>query len=169
MITSRGCPFRCLFCSVRGEMRLRSPENVLDEMEEATKNHGIQEIDIYDATFTADRARTMEICEGILKRRLDLLWSVRTRIDLVDEELLQIMGRAGCWIALYGIESADPGILKTLKKDIDLNRVREVVEATKRAGMSAFAFFILGSPGETVDTIKKTIHFAKGLNLDYSI
>ena len=167
MITTRGCPYRCLFCSVRGKLRLRSAANVLEEMEVCNREYGIREIDIYDSTFSVDRKRTLEICDGILKRNLDIVWGVRTRIDLVEEDLLKAMGRAGCWVAMYGIESADPDILKTLKKGIELTRIKEIVKATKRAGISPFGFFIIGSPGETEETIKKTIRFAKELDLDY--
>ena len=167
LLTSRGCPFKCIFCAQRGKLRLRSAENVLDEISECYERYGVREIDLFDTTFTADKARVREICRGITDRGLDLEWTLRTRCDVVDRDLLQTMAGAGCRLIMYGIESADEGILKTLNKNISIERIRDVIGWTHEAGIATLGFFMLGSPGETHETVARTIRMARDLDLDH--
>lgn len=168
-ITSRGCLFHCIFCDLKKDnWRVRSPKNVVDEMEECYRKFGVREIYFYDSAFTTNRKRVFEICREIRKRELDISWSVQTRVDCVDEEMLKEMSKSGCIRLMYGIESADPEILKTLRKGIGIDRIRKVIGWTKKYGMEATGFFIIGSPGETQETARKTIQFACELPLDWA-
>lgn len=169
MITSRGCPFKCLFCDRPhlGKMfRFRSPKNVVDEMEECIKM-GIFEYLIYDDTFTINKQRVIGICDEIISRKLNIGWDVRARIDTVDLPLLIKMKEAGCERIHYGVESGSPRILKILRKDVNLDKVRRIFKETKEAGISTLAYFMLGNPSETREEIMQSIRFSRELNADY--
>ncbi|MBZ0252310.1 MAG: B12-binding domain-containing radical SAM protein, partial [Candidatus Methylomirabilis sp.] len=167
MITTRGCPFKCIFCSAQGKLSLRSAENVLEEIERNYHEFGVREIDFYDTTFTIDKERVVRICQGIRDRGLDILYTVRTRTDLMDEEMLREMKASGCWMIMYGVESSDPEILTVMKKDADVDDAFRTVRMTRRVGISPFGFFIFGAPGETKDSIRRSIDFAKKSGFDY--
>ena len=170
-VTGRGCPYRCAFCSSKvinkGKMRLRSVQKVVDEIEYLYKKHNIKALKFVDDTFTAIPERTIELCKEIRKRKLKIKWGCDTRVNTLSPELLKEMKKAGCCLIKFGIESGDEKILKIIKKDITINQVREAVEMTKKAGIEAHGFFILGNPYDTEETIQKTIDLAKDLNLDY--
>jgi anaerobic magnesium-protoporphyrin IX monomethyl ester cyclase len=168
MVTSKGCPMDCLFCEA-GQTRYnpRSIERVVDEMEECYSRFGIREIDVFDYEFLINRKRAIGICREMQRRKLDLLWACRSRIDSVDEELLKEMAAAGCGRIYYGIESGDEEMLRRVNKRITLDQVRESIRLTRKHGIRSLGFFLIGSPGETRATIKKTIKFAKSLDLDY--
>lgn len=169
MITSRGCPFKCLFC-LRPHfgkiLRTRSARNVADEIEEC-KKMGINEIFIYDDTFTVMRQRVMDICNEIKKRKIDISWDIRTRIDTVDEELLKEMKSAGCQRIHYGIEAGTQKILNILRKGITLEKAEAVIKMTRKIGIQTLAYFMIGSPEETKEDILKTFEFAKKINPDF--
>lgn len=168
MVTARGCPFRCIFCDLKkAKFRMRSPKNLVDEIEECHRDYKVREIDFYDSSFTVDKNRVLAICQEIRKRKLDIDWSARTRVDCVDKEMLRELAKAGCVRIMYGIESADPKILKTLRKGIDLERIKKVIGWNKEYGMEALGFFMIGSPGETQATAARTIKFACELPLDW--
>jgi anaerobic magnesium-protoporphyrin IX monomethyl ester cyclase len=169
MITSRGCPYKCLFCHrphLGKKFRARSAANVVHEIEECI-NMGIKEILVYDDTFTIDRQRVIDICRLILERNLNFTWDIRTRVDTVDLEMLRALKKAGCERIHYGIESANPPILKVLRKGITLPQVESAFNMTKKAGISTLAYFMIGSPGETREQIMNTIGYAKRLEPDY--
>jgi radical SAM superfamily enzyme YgiQ (UPF0313 family) len=169
MITSRGCPYRCIFCDrphLGKKFRARSAKNVVDEMEECVKM-GIGEILMYDDTFTIDRQRVVDICNEIKKRELDILWDVRARVNTVDYELLKLMKSAGCTRIHYGVESGNPEILKVINKGITMEQAEKAFEATKKAGIETLAYFMFGNPRETKETMLETIRFAKKLNPNY--
>lgn len=165
LITSRGCPFKCFYCQpVHGEMfRARSPDNVVDEIEDCINKFGIQEIQIYDDTFTLKPKRVNAICDEIINRRLNIILDCRTRIDLVTKALLTKMKSAGCERIRYGIESGDQQMLNIMKKGVTLDQVATVFEWTREAGIETYAYFMIGSPGETLEKIQKTIDFAEKL------
>ncbi len=168
MITSLGCPMHCTFCEAgQTAYNPRSPERVLDEMQECYEKYGVREIDIFDYEFPRLRPRTRAICEGIISRGLDITWACRSRIDSVDEELLDLMHRAGCRRIYYGIESGLQEMLDKVRKDITLQEVRKTIRATQERGIRPLGFFLIGLPGETVRTVKATVKFAKSLDLDY--
>jgi len=169
LLTSRGCPFRCAFCEQGSKrFRPRSPGLVADEIEACVRDHGVREIDVFDSAFTIRKDRVLAICDELVRRRLDVVWAARSRVDCVDAEMLAAMRRAGCARLYYGIESGDPEILRRLRKDADLDRVRTVVAQTRRAGIHAFGFFMVGSPGEDAGTVQRTVRLALDLDLDYA-
>lgn len=169
MITSRGCPYRCTFCdrSVFGEkFRARSAKNVADEIEFLIKNYKIKEIKFYDDLFTFDKKRVIDICDEILKRDIDISWSCSSRVDSVNLELLKKMKNAGCWQIDYGIESGNQNVLNKMRKGITLKQSEQAIFWTKKAGIKARAFIVIGMPGETKKSIEDTIKFVKKLPLD---
>jgi anaerobic magnesium-protoporphyrin IX monomethyl ester cyclase len=168
MLSARGCPYQCIFCDLNTrEFRMRSADNFVDEIETNYKEFGIREFDIYDSSFTIDNQRVLRICEEITRRRLNVFWTARSRIDTVDRDLLCTMSKAGCHTIMYGIESAHPGILRSLNKYNDADKVKQVISWTKNCGIKTLGFFMLGSPGETFETAAKTIHLMSALDLDY--
>ena len=170
MFTSRGCPFQCAFCDrphLGKKFRARSARSVVDEMEECLRL-GIDEILIYDDTFTVDRQRTLDICAEIIKRRLKFVWDIRARVDTVDEEVLRNLKQAGCARIHFGVESGTEKILKVLNKGIHLTQVEIAFKAAKKLGIETLAYFMIGAPTETRADIFKTIKFAKKLNPDYA-
>lgn len=169
MMTSRGCPYNCLFCdrSQGNIFRARSPKNIVDEMEECL-NMGIKNIFVHDDTFTLDRERAISICDEILKRKLNVHLIIRTRADLVDNGLLGKLRSAGCEKVHYGIESGNERILKILKKGITKEQVENAVKNTKENNMEVLGDFMIGSPGEKEKEILETIDFAIRLDLDYA-
>jgi len=172
MITSRGCPFRCSFCSSSrlfgGYWRGRSPENVLEEMKTIYEDYGIKNVEFMDDTFTLDRKRAEKICEGIIKEGWDISWGASSRVDTLSRKLVEKMKEAGCWILFLGIESGSQRILDAIGKRITLEQVRKAVKIVKDAGIQVLGSFIIGFLQDTVETIKMTINFAKKLNLDYA-
>ena len=167
--TSRGCPYRCLFCDRPnlGKMfRCRSAKNVVDEFE-LCKKMGIDEVLIYDDTFTVNRQRVADICDEIIRRGLHIGWDIRARVDTIDLELLKKMKQAGCMRIHYGIESGTEKILKVLRKGITLEKAKEAVALTKKVGIETLAYFMIGAPTETKEDIEETISFMKELNPDF--
>lgn len=172
IITTRGCPYSCTYCShaVFGrKIRMRSSENVLDEIEYLYNNFGVRSLVFVDDTFTIDRNRVKKICEGIAEKALDLKWSCWTNVNTIGEDIdmLKQMKKAGCMRISYGVETGDPELLKQIKKPITLEKVGETFELTKRAGLETLAYFMIGLPGETKASIKKTKEFVKKINPDY--
>ena len=169
MLTSTGCPFNCKFCNESGgKYKPRKLSNVISEIKECHDKYGIKEIDFFDRTFTIDKKRVKEICDEMIKNKLDISWSCRSRIDTVDRETLEIMKKAGCFAVFYGIESADEKVLKNLNKNITVKQVKDVIRLTRDAGIKPLGFFMFGSPGDTEESMKKTIDFAASLNLKYA-
>lgn len=167
MVTSLGCPYSCTFCEAgRTVYNPRSPMTVVNEMEECYKRYGIREIDIFDYDFTIDKKRTITICREMKKRKLDILWACRSRVD-IDRELLREMKEAGCGRIYYGLESGSQEILNKINKGITLEQIRKTIRHTKELGMKTLGFFLIGAPGETKKTVKETVRFAKELDLDY--
>lgn len=169
VMTTRGCPFCCEFCSnaVFGmSYRERSPENVLDEVEEAL-SFGYDRIHFADDVFTLNRERMLRLCDGIASRGLNFKWECLGRVDSIDNETAKAMKMAGCNRIFFGIESGNDSILQLMKKKITAKKARLAVEAAGSAGLETGAFFILGYPGETDDTLLDTIRFATSLPVDY--
>lgn len=169
MITSRGCPFKCLFCDrphLGKLFRARSAVNVVEEMEECA-NMGIKEIFIYDDTFTVNRQRVIDICNEIKNRGLDMIWDIRARVDTIDEALLKEMKQTGCERIHFGVESANQRILEILRKNITIKQVENAFKLCKKTGITTLAYFMIGSPSETCEEIEQTIEFAKKLNPNF--
>ncbi len=171
IITSRGCPYKCSYCSkpiFGNKFRGQSPERVVEEVAYYKERFGIKELAFYDDVFTLNKKRAHAIADGIMKRGLKILWTCETRVNLVDRELLRHIKQAGGYSIAYGIESGSQEILNTLDKDISLEQVEEVVRLSQEAGLQTIGYFMIGSPGETPETIRQTIQFAKRLNLDFA-
>ncbi len=169
VVTGRGCPAGCRFCikhvTYQDTLRLRSPEHI---MREVWKLIGLGTTNIHFEAdlFTANRDQVVGLCQAIIEQRAPVRWTCNSRIDFVDEELLQLMGQAGCWMIAWGIESGSREILQRARKGIDLDRVPQVLSWSKRSGIRNWGYFILGLPGETEETIAQTVAFAKQLPLD---
>jgi radical SAM superfamily enzyme YgiQ (UPF0313 family) len=171
MVTSRGCPYRCAYCSkpvFGSKFRAQSAERVVAEMAYLRENFGIKEIAFYDDSFTVDKQRVHTICDMIMEKKLKMAWTCETRVNLVDKELLKHMKQAGCYAIAYGIETASLEIMKTLQKDITPAQVEKAVQAHREVGLQVVGYFMLGSPGETPETIMQTIDFAKKLKVDFA-
>lgn len=170
MMTSRGCPFKCSYCD-RPQMgrsfRAHSPDYVLAEIDDCL-SMGINGIAFFDDTMTLDRERVRQICEGILRNKMKIHWNARTRVDCLDENLLGLMSKAGCRYIAFGIESAQPHVLKALKKGTNLEKINSAVSAARRAGMKIQLDFMLGNPEENRADILKTIEFARSLPAHYA-
>lgn len=169
LLTSRGCPNRCNFCvmALSGKkFRAHSAEYTLGMMEYVMKNYHIKDIIFYDDNFLLDKKRAMEICEEMIRRRLDITWSCLARTELISKDILKLAKRAGCWQIAYGIESGDQRILDILNKKTEVEKAEEVLRLTAEAGIRTRGFFMIGVPGETEESIKKTIDFAKRSKLN---
>ena len=171
VIATRGCPGQCTFCfKVFGRtLRSRSAKNIFDEVASLHEKYGMREIAFYDDTFTSFRENVKEFCRLLLSSGLKISWSCFSRVDCIDRETLALMKKAGCHQILYGVESADAGILRNIRKGIDLEKVREAVKMTKEAGISPRCSFMIGNPGETPETIERTIRFALELDPDLAM
>jgi anaerobic magnesium-protoporphyrin IX monomethyl ester cyclase len=173
IFSGRGCPYQCIFCLWPQVMhgrkyRLRSPSRVVDEMEWALNQFPklkFGEFFFEDDTFTAVKQHAVAICKEILKRNLKLTFSCNVRADLTDFKLLRLLKRAGCRVLWVGYESGDQDILDTIKKKITLEQAREFTELSKKAGLWPHGCFVIGLPGETKQTMQKTIDFALKLKL----
>ncbi len=169
IMTSRGCPSQCIFCdrAIFGNIyRQRSADDVLAEVEEVIERYGAREIRFFDDLFTLDKERTCKISSGITKKKIP--WTCLTAVTAVTKELLKEMKAAGCWQVLYGIESADPHILKLLKKGNTVEQNIRAIKWAKEVGLSVRADFIVGTPAETKKSLEKTLKFAINMDLDYA-
>jgi len=169
VMSTRGCPYRCEFCSnvvFGGSYRERSPENVVDEIEAALAL-GYDRISFADDVFTMKRERVLRVCQEIRHRGLDFKWECLGRVDALDGPTALEMKAAGCTRIFFGIESGNEAMLELMNKKITTGEARRAVEAAHRAGLEVGAFFILCYPGDTDDTVLETLRFATSLPLDY--
>ncbi|NQT90488.1 MAG: B12-binding domain-containing radical SAM protein [Candidatus Omnitrophica bacterium] len=167
MITTLGCPFRCTYCCTETKIRSRSAEHIVAEIEECINRYGIKEIEFYDETFTIDKKRMFKVLDLIEEKGLDFLWSIRTRADCVNREMIQRMAKAGCMRINYGIESADEKILESINRDIPPQMIKDAVKWSREAGITVFGFFMIGLPGDTKESIEKTLDLMVELDLDF--
>ncbi len=170
IITTRGCPFDCDFCSrpiFSNQFRARSAENVVDELEQISELR-YDSVWFSDDCFTLIPSRVLDVCQEIKNRGLELKWECLSRVDGFSLDMAREMKAAGCERVFFGIESGDDGILRQMNKRIDIDQARKSVEAAAKAELRAAAFFIVGYPGETDSTILQTIRFATRLPLDYA-
>ncbi len=172
IVTSRGCPAGCTFCikhvSYQYSVRLRSPEKIMEELWRL-KSLGIHNIHMYADLFTVNRDQVVELCELMIAEDIQIRWTCNSRVDYVDEEMLQLMGNAGCWLISWGIESGNEQILKHVRKGANPDKAERALRWAKQAGIKNWGYFIIGLPGETEETIRETIDFAKKLPLDIAL
>ncbi len=173
MLTSRGCPFGCNYCPYPvGQglpWRYRTPQNVVDELEHLVRDLGVEYVIFRDPLFSAQKRRVAEICEEIVRRGVKVHWRCETRIDCLDEPTIAIMAKAGCTGVNFGVESSDPEIQKNAeRKPITEQQFVETIALLRKHGIATFAFFVVGLPGDTVDTILTTIAFALKLKASWT-
>lgn len=170
IVTNRGCPFNCSYClanQVAGRKnRVRSVENILQEIEECVSKYGIRNFLFRSDLFTADRNWLLALCDGILNRGLDISWSCNSRVDTIDFEILAAMRKAGCWIIAYGIESGSQEMLERINKRTDLDTARRALKITRESGVLSSVYFIIGLPWETEETLIANEKFARELDPD---
>ncbi len=171
--TSRGCPYRCTFCSSTihwgHTWRKRSAENVLAEMEMLKTRYDLKEVKFEDDNLTGDPKRAKEIFRGMIDRKLDFFWNTPNGISVwtLDEEMLALMKESGCYEITLAIESGDEDVLKNIvKKPLSLDRARQAAAMIKKHGIETSGYFIIGFPGETRRQIENTVNFARSLELD---
>lgn len=171
MVRSRGCPFECTFCGnpkmFGRTFRCQSAERTIAEIDYLIKEFGIKEISFKDTELTLDR-NLDRLCDKMIDRNYDLIWSCNGRVNNVHEDLLKKMRKAGCYAITFGIESGNPEILKLMKKQITLEQTYAGIKIAKKAGMQVVTNFMIGNAWDTKETIEQTISFAKKLNPDYA-
>lgn len=173
LITSRGCPYHCTFCSSTNFWgncyRKRSAQNVLDEMEHLYRDLGIREFKFFDDNLTTDMKRAKAIFTGMIERNIDVAWNTPNGIHVValDEELLELMKKSGGYELTLAVESGDQDVLKNIvKKPTRLDQVEQAAVRIRKKGIGSYGFFIIGFPGETKEQIRKTLDFSRRLDLD---
>lgn len=173
MITSRGCPFECIFCSVHNiwgkGYRSRSPANILSEISHIVDKFGVKEILFEDDNLTLDRDRANKIFQGMIEHKFNVFWSVPNGIAVqtLNGEMLDLMKKSGCYSISIGIESGDEFILKNIiRKPISLDTIMPIIEKANKLGLETTGFFVVGIPGENIHNLKNTFYFAKKLPLD---
>lgn len=168
---SRGCPFHCFFClatPVSGaKVRKRSPENIVQEIKECVEKYGITNFLFWSDIFNIDKGWVMDLCQQIIDSGLDITWSANTRADTADEEMADMMYKAGCRLVSIGVESGSQEMLDKIGKRITLDDVRLTVKIFKKAGIKIYNYFVIGLPWETEETVEDTIDFAVELNSDF--
>lgn len=168
--SSRGCPYRCIFCfnsKRHSPVRFRSAENVVEELVYMVDEYGNEKpFWFVDDHLTLDRRRLLTICDLIIDEELEINWFCNSRVDAVDRECLEAMSEAGCFKIVYGIETGSPETMRKINKGITFAQIEKAIELTKSAGIKAKGGFIIGFPWETEKHIKKTLDFARSLKLD---
>ena len=172
IVTSRGCPAGCKYCikhvSYQYSVRLRSPEKLHEEIQQLYKL-GVRHIHMYADLFTVSRDQVIELCKLLIEHGPKVTWTANSRVDYVDEEMLTLMGKAGCNLISWGIESGNEMILKKAHKGYRMEQAHNALRWARKAGIKNWGYFIIGLPGETVETIRQTIDFSKKLPLDIAL
>ncbi len=172
IVTSRGCPAGCTYCikhvSYQYSVRVRSPENILAELQRLAEL-GIHNVHMYADLFTVNREQVVGLCDLIISSGLKVRWTCNSRVDYVDEEMLHLMGQAGCWLISWGIESANEQILKHARKGYRQEQAIRALGWARAAGIKNWGYFIIGLPGETEESIQETIEYSKRLPLDIAL
>jgi anaerobic magnesium-protoporphyrin IX monomethyl ester cyclase len=170
MITSRGCPFECIFCvgskMVGRRVRYFETKRVVDEFE-MLAGMGFRQINIVDDLFTSNKKRCTEICEEIIRRGIRHPWTAFARVDTVSRELLDVMAASGCTTLCFGIESGNQEILDRVKKKTTLEKIEKAIAICNNAGILPMASYIMGLPGESAETVRQTMEFARKLCNSY--
>ena len=170
VMTTRGCPYGCFFCSEKlvfgRRYTVRSADNVVGELEDIIRKYGYDRVWFADDIFPLRKERTLQICKEIIDRALNFTWSCLARADLVDEEALASMKRAGCEIVFFGVESGSQRMLDAMNRMMTIEQIVSGVSAAKRVGLKVHAFMMVGFPSENYDSLKQTIDFLKELSPD---
>ena len=166
----RGCPYPCSFCTAQtyygSQLRRRSVERVAAEIRHDISRYGIKEFFFWSDTFTLDRRYVIELCRALTP--LNISWAANSRVDTIDEELAELMGRAGCWMISFGIESGEQALLDRVGKRATVEEAAEAVHVSQKARLKVAGHFVLGIPGETRESLEKTLGLARRLPLDFA-
>lgn len=169
---SRGCNFRCTFCTAGlyygQKVRFRSAKNIVDEIEDRVRRLNVRHFDFYADTLTVNKAYTRELCEEILKRKLDIVFWGNSRVDTVDVETLQMLKEAGCYLLAFGVESGSEKTLELVKKGITLQQAKETVALCRQVGIQSLVFMMIGFPWETTGHMHETYRFADSIDPDWA-
>ena len=170
IMTSRGCPFNCSYCCHmwQKKVRNRSVDNVIKEIKEVKQQYGTRQFEFKDDTFTLNRKRIIQLCEGLISEKLKINWGCTTRADLIDEELIKKMKKAGCNVIKLGIETGSEKILKDTKKGVTFEQMREAAKLLNKHNLFWSGYFMVGLPTETEEDIRKTCEFMEELNPHYA-
>jgi anaerobic magnesium-protoporphyrin IX monomethyl ester cyclase len=173
MISSRGCPFRCIYCSASAyaghRYRFRSPESVVAEMVHLNRDLGIPHVDIVDDTMTAVSHRTREICRQLARSRFAGTWRAFSRLDSLDHDLLAQMASCGCNSIFFGVESGDQGVLDAINKKVGIEDIVRVVDWTRQAGIEPECSFMVGHHADTSESIEATVALARRLRYECGV
>lgn len=173
VMASRGCPYPCSFCLVPKlfdkTYRFRNPQKIADELEILHKKYKITSFKFADDTLTLNKKPVIEVCDEMHRRGVEMLWECETRIDLVNDPLLESMHRAGCRAIWFGTESAKYDSIQTYEKKIKLENLTREIQRIQKHGIRAGSFFIVGLPTETAEECRNSVRFAIDLGLDFSV
>jgi len=173
IMTSRGCPHNCIFCNKNNGMgknwRCRTPGNIFAEIKILYEKYKIRHFTFFDENFIVNKNRVLELCNLIINDSMKIKWDCKARVDSVEISLLKKMKQAGCHRIRYGAESGNNKILKELNKGITVEQIRDCAAMTKEAGIELFVYFMMGSPSETIGTLKQTYQLAVDIDADFAI
>lgn len=172
VLTSRGCPFSCTYChnsAQRIKFRMHSIGYVMEEVDELINKYKVRDITFIDDIFTIDRNRTFAICEELAKRKDKLCWVCNIKVGLVDEKMLKVLKDSGCWLVMFGVDSGNQEIIDIMERKFTLEEVEQVCDWCRGINLMVHPNFIIGNPGETIETIDQSINFAKKLYCHYPI
>lgn len=171
IVTSRGCPFKCVFCNSSsiwlGKWRKREPYKVVNEIEYLITNYKKKTFFLNDNSFNIDIKRVEEFCNLIIEKKLKFLWTTPVRVEIITREIAHLMKKSGCYNVGIGIESANNSILEKMNKKNTIESVQKGIRIFKEAGIEVLGQFVIGSPGDTYETVKESIEFAKKSELDF--
>lgn len=171
IVTSLGCPYKCIFCSVPAltgtSVRYRSPDNVVAELKECIEKYDIREFLFHADTFTLNKRWTIDLCRQIIDSGLNIRWGCNSRVDSIDDERLTWLKKAGCWVIGFGVESGNDDHLKQMKKGATGSQAREAIRLCRKHGIRSHAFFAFGFPWDTEASIRELIEFARELDPDF--
>jgi anaerobic magnesium-protoporphyrin IX monomethyl ester cyclase len=168
MITSRGCPYGCVYCKLEFQRPVRrSAANVVKEFEIINKL-GIKEVEIYDDTFNWSHKRTAEICQGLIRKKIKMRWAIRERVDRVREDILDLLRRAGCYRIHIGVETGNDIVMEAIKKRITVQQARKAIGLVKKFKFTVLSYFMYGLPQETIVEARDTLRLALEMNTDYA-
>ncbi len=171
LVTSRGCPFSCVFCNksvFKSRIRRRSAENICDEIEYLITEKGVDEIYFQDDLFALDRKWLHEFVSVLHRRRLTLPWRILARVDILRKDDFAMIRKAGCYLVQFGVESGNDEILRDIKKNITKSQVRAAFRDAREVGLLTYGFFIFGHRLDTLKTIAQTFALAKEIRCDFT-
>ena len=170
MITTRGCPHKCVFCNSHSiwtnKWRKRSAENIISEIEYLYKNYSMKSFSFNDDSFNIDLGRVEKICDYLIEKKTSIIWSTSVRIDRINETVAKKMKDAGCYNVCIGIESANNEVLKLMSKSNTREKIYDGIQIFRSVGIDVMGQFMIGNPGDTLETIKESIEYAKTSNLN---